>query len=131
MPAPEREQAGARQVTDGAALDGDLFELFAGLNERHMRAVASTSRLLDVTRPHPIYTRGDPADHAFLVKAGVMKIATIGPEGREMVLGLAHRGALIGETVLFDAAPRDHSAFAHEDVLVYALDRQLLLGFLR
>jgi CRP/FNR family transcriptional regulator len=99
----------------------------AGLKEFQMRAVMSRSRRLEVRRPHRIYSCGDPSEHVFLVGAGVVKLVTIAQSNREIVLGFLQRGALFGESALLDGSPRDHSAHAHEDVVVYAMHRESLL----
>lgn len=124
------EEAGERNA-GRAGPDLRWFELLSGLNEPRMRAVAGGARVLELKRPNRIYRRGDPSDHVFLVKTGVVKIATIDRNGRELVLGLLQRGALFGESALVDETPRDHSAQAFEDVVVYALHRELLLRLIR
>lgn len=122
MPAPEDTSIAGR-----AAPGIRLLELPGGLSERQMRAVVSRSRRLEVTRPHRIYGCGDPSEHVFFVGAGVVKLVAIGHSNREIVLGFLKCGALFGESALLDGSPRDHSAHAHQDVVVYAMDRERLL----
>lgn len=131
--APTRmsDRAEADQLAGRAARDLRQSELLAGLNDAQMHAVARTARMLEVKRGGRIYTLGDPCAHLFIVKTGVVKISTVGGDGREIVLEFLHRGALFGEADLVDEAPRDHTAHAHEDVVVYAMQREPLRSLIR
>lgn len=122
MPAPEHTP-----ITGHAVPSVRQLELPGALSELQMRAVVSESRRFEVRRRQRIYRCGDPSEHVFLVGAGVVKLATIGHSNREIVLGFLQRGALFGESALLDSSPRDHSAHAHEDVIVYAIHREQVL----
>lgn len=49
-----------------------------------------------LTKAEPLYLRGDPAAHAFLVEAGLLSLTMASRPGRERVIGLAGPGELIG-----------------------------------
>jgi CRP-like cAMP-binding protein len=67
----------------------------------------------------------------FLIKTGVIKVAAIGPSGREVLLAFRHPGDVFGELALLDDSPRDHLAKAHEDSLICALNRDVILRLAR
>lgn len=91
------------------------------------QAVERMTRLLEVKRGQRIYTHGDPADQVFLLKAGLVKIARLGPRRQETILAFLHPGDLFGELAIVDDAPRDHIAEAHEDTVICVLSRDLVI----
>jgi CRP/FNR family transcriptional regulator, cyclic AMP receptor protein len=107
------------------------FKLIDALEERQRKLLEETTRMQEVKRGQRIYQPGDPSDHFFLVKRGVIKIASIGPSNREVLLSFRHPGDVFGELALLDDSPRDHLAKAHEDSLICALNRDVILGLAR
>jgi CRP/FNR family cyclic AMP-dependent transcriptional regulator len=65
------------------------------------------------------------------VKTGTIKITAFDPSNREVLLAFRHPGDVFGELALLDDSPRDHTAKAHEDSLVCALKRDVLLQLAR
>lgn len=109
----------------------DRFKLVDALDERQRRLLEETTRMQEVKRGQRIYEPGDPSEHLFLVKTGVIKIAALGPSNREVLLSFRHPGDVFGELTLLDNSPRDHLAKAHEDSLICALDRNVILRLAR
>jgi CRP/FNR family transcriptional regulator, cyclic AMP receptor protein len=107
------------------------FKLLDALDESQRRLLEQTTRMQEVERGRRIYKPGDPSAHMFLVKAGVIRIAAPGPDGREVLLAFRHPGDIFGELALLDDSPRDHLADAHEDSLICALDREVVLRLAR
>jgi CRP-like cAMP-binding protein len=107
------------------------FKLLDALNESQQRLLEQTTRMQEVTRGQRIYQPGDPSDHFFLVKAGVIKISAVCPDEREVILAFRHPGDVFGELALLDESPRDHLARAHEDSLICALNRDVILRLAR
>ncbi|MDP7479487.1 MAG: Crp/Fnr family transcriptional regulator [Vicinamibacterales bacterium] len=60
-----------------------------------------------------------------------MKIAAVGPDGREIILAFLYPGDVFGELAVVDDHPRDHLAEAYEDAVVCAIDRALFLRIMR
>lgn len=89
--------------------------------------VEKMTRMLEVKRGHRIYLQGDPSDQLFLLKVGVVKISTIGGDQQETILAFLYPGDIFGELAIVDDSPRDHIATAHEDAVLCALSRDLLL----
>ena len=69
---------------------------------------------------------GTLANQLFLLKSGIVKLAVVSPEGREIILGFLHPGDVFGELAVVDDRPRDHNAEAHEDAAVIAISREAL-----
>jgi CRP/FNR family cyclic AMP-dependent transcriptional regulator len=107
------------------------FKLMDALDERQRRVLEETTRMQEVKRGQRIYQPGDPSEHLFLVKTGVIKIAALGSSNREVLLSFRHPGDVFGELTLLDNSPRDHLAKAHEDSLICALERNVILRLAR
>jgi CRP/FNR family transcriptional regulator len=107
------------------------FKLVDTLEETQRRLLEETTRMQEVKRGERIYQSGDPSEHFFLVKRGVIKIAALGPSNREVLLSFRHPGDVFGELALLDDSPRDHLAKAHEDSLICALNRDVILRLAR
>jgi CRP/FNR family transcriptional regulator, cyclic AMP receptor protein len=69
-------------------------------------------------RGQSLFTEGDVADRVFVIERGWVTITSVGPAGREIMLGLRGPGDVIGELSALDGAPRSASALAAADVEV-------------
>jgi CRP/FNR family transcriptional regulator len=107
------------------------FKLVDALEESQRRLLEETTKMQEVKRGERIYQPGDRSEHFFLVKRGVIKIAALGPSNREVLLSFRHPGDVFGELALVDDSPRDHLAKAHEDSLICALNRDVILRLAR
>ena len=103
------------------------FHMLDALTEPQKRAIDNMTRMLEVPRGQRIYLAGDPSDQIFLLKVGVVKVSTGGADGQDTILAFLYPGDVFGELAIVDDSPRDHLTTAHEDTLLCALDRDLLL----
>ncbi len=103
------------------------FRLLDALTEAQKCAVEKTTRMLEVPRGCRIYLPGDPSDQIFLLKFGVVKISVADNGGHDTILAFLYPGDVFGELAIVDDSPRDHVAMAHEDTVLCALNRDLLL----
>jgi CRP/FNR family transcriptional regulator len=103
------------------------FRLLDAMTPPQMQMVERMTRMLEVKRGQRIYMRGDPSDQVFLLKVGVVRISSLASDQQETILALLYPGDIFGELAIVDDAPRDHLATAHEDVVLCALSRDLLL----
>ncbi len=103
------------------------FRLLDAMTKPQRRMVEKMTRMLEVKRGQRIYMQGDPSDQIFLLKVGVVRISTIGSDQQETILAFLYPGDIFGELAIVEDAPRDHLATAHEDVVLCALSRDLLL----
>lgn len=100
------------------------FRMLDALTDQQKRDVDKMARMLEIPRGQRIYLAGDPSDQIFLLKAGVVKITAGGPD---TILAFLYPGDIFGELAMVDDSPRDHVATAHEDVVLCAINRDLLL----
>jgi len=102
------------------------FRLLDAMTPPQMQMVMNMTRMLEVKRGQRIYLEGDPSDQLFLLKVGVVKISTSGDQ-QETILAFLYPGDIFGELAMIEDSPRDHLATAHEDVVLCALNRDLLV----
>lgn len=107
------------------------FRMLDALTDRQKRAVEKMTRMFEVPRGHRIYLVGDPSDQIFLLKAGVVRISAGGQDGQDTILALLYPGDIFGELAIVDSSPRDHIATAHENSVLCALNRELLLQMIQ
>jgi len=107
------------------------FRLLDALDDAQQRQLQETTVMQEVVRGQHIYQPGDASEYFFLVKTGTIKIAALDPSNREVLLAFRHPGDVFGELALLDEGPRDHLAKAHEDSLICALNRAVVLRLAR
>jgi CRP-like cAMP-binding protein len=61
-----------------------------------------------------IFAEGEPAEEAFIIKSGSVKITRVSQNG-EILLEIIKTGNVFGEMALLEAKPRSASAVAHEE----------------
>ncbi len=103
------------------------FRLLDAMTPPQMQMIMKMTRMLEVKRGQRIYLEGDPSDQLFLLKVGVVKISTSAADQQETILAFLYPGDIFGELAMIEDSPRDHLATAHEDVVLCALSRDLLL----
>lgn len=84
------------------------------------------SRVVPVTvgRGDVLFWEGDPGDHMYFVRDGVLVVTKIVAEGVDEVLARVGPGEFLGEMSLLDGAPRCATARAETPAVLYALDRR-------
>lgn len=103
------------------------FRMLDALSETQRQRMHQMTTMLDVPRGERIYLAGDPSDQIFLLKSGAVRISSSGADGQETILAFLHPGDLFGELAMVDDAPRDHFATAHEDTVLCAIDRGMVV----
>jgi CRP/FNR family cyclic AMP-dependent transcriptional regulator len=103
------------------------FRMLDVMTPPQMQLILKMTRMLQVKRGQRIYMEGDPSDQLFLLKVGVVKISTTASDQQETILAFLYPGDIFGELAMIEDTPRDHIATAHEDVVLCALSRDLLL----
>lgn len=103
------------------------FRLLDAMSPAQMQMILKMTRMLEVKRGQRIYMEGDPSDQLFLLKVGVVRISTSASEQQETILAFLYPGDIFGELAMIEDSPRDHIATAHEDVVLCALSRDVLL----
>lgn len=103
------------------------FRMLDALSESQMQRMDQMTTMLEVPRGERIYLAGDPSDQIFLLKSGAVRISSSGADGQDTILAFLHPGDLFGELAMVDDAPRDHVATAHEDTVLCAIDRGMVV----
>ncbi|MBI4674669.1 MAG: cyclic nucleotide-binding domain-containing protein [Chloroflexi bacterium] len=95
--------------------------MFSALADSEARALANRLQFRAFLRGDPIFETGDPANCAYMIESGVMRVITASREGEHYdELG---EGELIGQTALITGKPYPSTAFAVTDVNVWVLAR--------
>jgi CRP-like cAMP-binding protein len=105
--------------------------LFHGMSDEQMRMVEERTVMREIRRKEVLYLPGDAGDRIYLLKRGIVKIAALTDDGKEIILALLRQGEVFGEEAVIEDAPRDHMAEAYEDALLCVVTRQDFLGLLR
>jgi CRP-like cAMP-binding protein len=74
----------------------DRFHTFDGLTEDVMSVCRAASTTIRVPRGHILYRRGDPARRIFVVLSGYARLASVSPDGHEVVAAFAGPRDVIG-----------------------------------
>ena len=70
-----------------------------------------------------LFHQGDEPGSVFLLFDGRVKFSLLGPQGKEVIVGFAGPGDLIGEVAALDGSPRSATAEAVDDVRARAVTR--------
>ena len=102
---------------------------------RHLPA-ADVERLAGYTRVRnfganqTVFLKGDPATGMMVVIEGRVRIASISPEGKEVVLNIINPGEVFGEIALIDGVERTAAATAMEETALLVMERRDFLPYL-
>ena len=93
------------------------------LSEPERDTLAQSMHLRRFKPNEVVYHRSDPANDAFVVFAGHVKLVLLDEEGREVIVALRKRGEFFGELALFEETERDTTAVAVVATQVFQLSR--------
>lgn len=100
------------------------IELFSELNEGELQEVAAHAQIRKVPTDTTIFCEGDPADAAFVVVNGRVKVVTTSSDGKEFILTLLGAGQVFGEMGLLEAAPRSAAVITVTEVDLMVIKRE-------
>lgn len=98
--------------------------LFKGMSKEEMAELARLTQMKSFRKKEIIFLPGQPGNHVYLLKQGVVKISKVTTGGHELTLALLKPGEIFGELEAVDEGVRDTQAEAHSDVLICVLSRQ-------
>lgn len=98
-------------------------DLFGGLDQETLGALAERSRTRIVRKGQFVFHEGDPGDALFVVAEGVVKLVVTSDEGDEMVLAAVRPPEILGELAVVDGGPRAASAQALRPARLLAISR--------
>ena len=82
-------------------------------------------------RGETVFSQAAPGDSLIVLLAGSLKIANVTTDAREVVLGFAKPGAIIGEIAVLDGSPRSADVIALEATEAFVIYRRDLMPILR
>lgn len=107
------------------------INLFKAMNAEEMMDLARRTAMKNYRKKEIIYLPGQPGQHIYLLKKGVVKISRLTPEGRELTLALLKPGEIFGELEVLGEKGGSTQAEAHSDVMICILNRNDLIGLMR
>lgn len=97
--------------------------LFKGMSKEEMAELARLTQMKSFRKKEIIFFPGQPGNHVYFLKRGIIKISKVAADGRELTLALLEPGEIFGELEAVDEGIRDTQAEAHSDVLICVLNR--------
>lgn len=104
--------------------------LLRHLRREELEQLASHARIVKHPAGVMLFQKGDPGDSMIVVVSGRVRICTLSPEGRELVLNIINPGEVFGEMALLDGQPRSADAVTIEPCELLSLRRQDFLPFI-
>ena len=106
------------------------FPVFAELAPAELDAVVAVTRSKLCPARSVIVRQGEPADSAFVVVYGRLKVVTASGGDHESVIAVLRAGDLFGELAILDGGTRSATVIALEPTLLLAIDRRKLHALL-
>jgi len=116
-------------VLDRRALLGRL-EIFSELGPAELDAVVAATRAKVFAAREVVVRQGDPAEMAFAVVYGRLKVVTTSSGDQQTVLGVLREGEIFGELAILDGGVRSATVIAIEPTLLLGIDRRKLHALL-
>ncbi len=104
------------------------FPLFQGFSADELYEVQRLTQMRRCIRGEVLYLPGQRGELLYMLKAGVVKISRLLPDGRELTLALLKPGDIFGEVEVVGDAPTETQAVAYRDALLCVIRR---VDFLR
>ena len=106
------------------------LELFSELAPAELDAVVPVTRAKLFAPREVVVRQGEPAEMAFAVVYGRLKVVTESGSGQEAVVGVLRKGEVFGELAILDGGARSATVIALAPTLLLAIDRRKLHALL-
>jgi CRP-like cAMP-binding protein len=107
------------------------FPLFNGFTPQEMQEIERSTQMQSYAKGETMYLPGEPGNRLFMIKAGIVKISRLLPDGRELTLALLKTGDVFGELELIEEEPRGAQALAYGEVLLCSIHKRDLLVWMQ
>jgi CRP-like cAMP-binding protein len=104
--------------------------LFSPLGDAELDELLEVTHTRHLDDGEVLFRKGDAGRRLYGVVEGRLKISSQGPDGKEVIFGLADPGDVTGEIALLDAQPRSATVVALARSELLTLDRRDFLPFL-
>lgn len=105
-------------------------DLFEGLEEAELAAIAELLRRRQYRRGMFVFLEGEPVEAVYFVESGSVKASTVDEHGREHVLNVLGPGAFFPHVGFLDGGPAPATAQALEDCTLWAMQREAFYALL-
>ena len=123
LPIPAQKQAERCPINPSKLKQ---IKLFQGLHPAYLEQVAALAHEEHYRREEFIFRHGERGDRFFLIDEGKVRITRDLAGMGEEALAVLDPGSYFGEMALVDDAPRSAHAKAHEDCVLYSINREEL-----
>jgi len=106
-------------------------EVFGGVGEGTLRAVAEQARMRCFRRGAFIFSEGEPGDALYVIVEGSVRVFVSSGRGEELVLAILGPSDPLGEVALCDGQGRSASAEVLEPATTLSLPYSMLMNQLR
>ena len=114
-----------------AISDFRLAHLFRDLDRDLLVQIARHASWRELSAGEPLFAKGDPGKHFFLVKTGVIKLFLLSADGQEHIIEIIGREQLFAEAVMFMGGSYPIYASALENSRVIAFEAHFFATLLR
>jgi CRP-like cAMP-binding protein len=125
-----REPRPTHRGADKRAILRDHY-LFGKLTPQHIDRLSACIVTKTVKRGTNIYAKGDPGTSLCAIGAGTVRISVPSVDGKDAVLNVLRKGAIVGEIALLDGNPRTADATAVTDCELFVIERRDFLPLMR
>jgi len=102
--------------------------LFSNLDDDELRVLAGQVELKQFASRQRIFRMGDPADRAYIVKSGSVRVIIIDDDHQEILLHQPGPGEFFGFASMLEQTPHQAEATALEDTSCIEIDRNDLMA---
>ena len=105
----------------------DLFQrhfLLGKLEPGEIDTLATRARVESYRAGQEIFAKGSPGRTMIAILQGSVKIVSLSPTGKEVVLNVIHAGEVFGEIAVIDGEERSAGAAAMTDCELLIIDRR-------
>jgi CRP-like cAMP-binding protein len=107
-----------------ACMQGE-HSIFSFLEVNHLRELSGLFKCRDLSAGEVLWKEGDACDYlAFVVSGRVEVKKNTEFEGKEIVVGIYGKGAIVGELCILDNSPRAVTAIALDNIRLALISQQ-------
>ncbi|MEM7170752.1 MAG: Crp/Fnr family transcriptional regulator [Pseudomonadota bacterium] len=98
-------------------------DLLGVIDENALDRLLGPARWFAAQPGQTIFQKDDPGSDLYIILSGTVKIVTYSQDGKEVILNLMEKGAILGEIAFLDGGERTASAVAQDNCQLAAIPR--------
>jgi CRP/FNR family cyclic AMP-dependent transcriptional regulator len=98
-------------------------EIFSELDNDELARLAEVTQVRTLPKDTTLFHAGDPADAAFVVSNGKVKVVVTSTDGKEFILTVLGSGQVFGEMAFLEDAPRSAAVVTATQVELLVVNR--------